>query len=158
MKTERESEEQSSIRPVAGRLYGIVADVMKSSDDHVIENWVDTGININGYEWAALFYDVLHCPTGENNQFTPGDNLSEWLLKRKLEFQQAIPNYPMLSRIWDIYVGASYESLEVEQLRQECLNLQSSTTNVQALKALSKLILNCDEALKADKGLVLAGD
>lgn len=116
----------------------------------------DIGRGFGIVEWGALFFDVLHCPEPE----TPieGENINTRYERRRIKFQQAIPEYPMLGRIWDIYHDASYKSEEVEQLRAECLKIQASTNELRALRGLRELILACDEALKVKRGVILLSD
>jgi hypothetical protein len=114
------------------------------------------GIYLGGHEWSALFRQVLSCPEGP--PFKPGDILDEWKTKHQAEFQESIPDYPMLGRIWDTYIDVVYQPEEIKQLREECLRVQASTLNENALAGLAKLVQACDEASKLGSGLLLLSD
>jgi hypothetical protein len=124
----------------------------------------DAGVNsylndLEGKEWAALFKDVLRCPVSLDQPYSPGDNLNERHEKFRLKFQQAIPEHPMLARIWDTYIDITYEPEEIGELRDECLKTQAiAASHPVALKGLSKLISACDEALRLESGLLLSSD
>ncbi len=115
-----------------------------------------------GREWSALFYDVLGCPTA--HPFIPNDKLEEWKQRQIIKFQAAIPDYPMLGRIWDTYIDVTDEPYEVNQLRDECLKVKATTTNAIARRGLDKLLHACDDAVKysfgstAGKPLIDIGD
>jgi hypothetical protein len=115
-----------------------------------------TGIDFTGQDWKALFYDVLACPRPE--PYMEGEEVNDYDERYRVKFQKSLPEYPMLGRIWDMYVDAKYTKAEVEQLHNECLAIQASTTNTNALEGLEKLIRACDEAIRAKQGLFLASD
>ena len=115
-------------------------------------------IDLKGDEWAALFYDVLRCPKATVEPFSPGDDTEQWRERYRLKFQQAMPNYPLLGRIWDIYEYGSFRPTEIAQLREECLRIQNNTSNEKALAALTKLVSACDEASKNSSGLLFVPD
>lgn len=106
---------------------------------------------LTGDEWYALFFDVLRCPEEVPESSTPDD---DWRDDYSVKFMQAIPDYPLLGQMWDIFNYVSYEPQEIGQLREECLRVQGRTSNETALKGLAKLIVACDEANKAGYGLV----
>jgi hypothetical protein len=114
------------------------------------------GMYLGGLEWSAVFQQVLGCPDG--TPFKPGDILDEWKKKHQAQFQESIPDYPMLGRIWDTYIDVHYQPEEVRQLRDECLRVKSSTSNPVALRGLDKLIAACDGALKGGLGLSLLSE
>jgi hypothetical protein len=106
--------------------------------------------------WSALYFDVLGCP--ESDLPAPGEDMAEYWERVRLKFQQAIPAYPMLGRIWDFYNDAWYAPEEVGQLQSECLKVQTNTANQTALEGLGLLLRACDE-VSADKlGIFLAAD
>lgn len=113
-------------------------------------------IALEGTEWSALFYKVLGCPFP--SPFVLGDNINETRKRYEFEFQQAIPDYPMLGRIWDTYIDVRYKQDEIEQLRNECVKVRAATSDQLALEGLSKLIYACDEALRLKLGLYIACD
>lgn len=108
-------------------------------------------------EWIALFFRVLHCPEPRIEK-ADTSSFHERSERYKLIFQQAIPDYPLLGRVWDVYQDVEYKPQEIEQLRQECLKIKAIADNNIALKGLGKIIFACDEALKKGMGLFLASD
>jgi hypothetical protein len=114
---------------------------------------------LDGSEWIALFRDVLKCPMGIDQPFIPGEDTRVWRERNRLKFQKAIPNYPMLARIWDTFIDVTYEPEEVRQLRDECLQVRAiAASNHLAFEGLSRLISACDESLRLGSGLYLACD
>jgi hypothetical protein len=61
-------------------------------------------------------------------------------------------------QIWDVYEDAAFLPEELPQLRSECLQVKSETTQPQAAKALRKSIYACDEAAERGYCLLLTGD
>lgn len=121
-----------------------------SGEDRYLGIWLD------GDEWEALFFDVLACPDESATPRLPNEDRAEWEERYGLKFRQAIPDYPMLGRISDLFMYVSYTPGEIEQLRSECLKIRSSTSNEKALRGLAKLLGVCDEASKVGSGLLLA--
>lgn len=121
-----------------------------TGEDRYLDVWFD------GDEWAALYFDVLGCPTAESIPRTPNEDREHWEQRYSSAFQRAIPEYPMLGRISDLFLYVTYNAQEIEQLRNECVKIQFGTSNQRALKGLSTLIDVCDEALKVNSGLLLA--
>lgn len=143
---------------IVGRLSFFVVRDPKSffeglkQPDHYLD------IDLTGDEWGALFYDVLKCPKATVEPFSPGDDTEQWRERYRLKFQQVMPNYPLLGRIWDLYEYVSYRPKEIAQLREECLRIQDNTSNEKALAALTKLVTACDEASKNGSGLLFVPD
>ena len=106
--------------------------------------------------WSALFFDVLGCP--ESDSPVSGEDMTEYWERTRLKFQRAIPDYPMLGRIWDFYNDAWYAPEEVGQLQSECLKVQANTSNQTALEGLGLLLRACDEASADKLGIFLAAD
>jgi hypothetical protein len=127
--------------------------------NHVTGNEKDgdrvLNIDFHGGNWKALFFDALGCPIVEWHK---GDSYEQFYERARRIFGQALPEYPMLSRICDMYEDALYKSEEVGLLLNECMKIQSLTTNTEALEGLQKLILACNEAAKEGKGLGLISD
>ena len=115
-------------------------------------------LDLMGDDWGALFYQVLNCPKATIEPFSLGEDPEQWRERYRLKFQQAVPNYPLLSRIWDLYNYASYSPEEIGQLREECLKIQTNTSNEKARAALANIIEACDEALKLGSGLLFVPD
>lgn len=100
-------------------------------------------------DWEALFWDVLGCPKFDLNESSE---------RNREMFQQAIPEYPMLSRIWDNYEDYVFTPEEIEKLRNECLQIKAGVAEANAARALRKLIYACDEASKAGCNLMFVCD
>lgn len=111
---------------------------------------------LDGPEWEALFFDTLGCP--EPEPYIEGENPEEADNRLRVKFQQAIPQYPMLSRLWDPYRHAGYNLDQVKRLRDECLKIQSDANNSWASAALGKLIQACEEAIMNRQGLFFVAD
>ncbi|HEX3231084.1 MAG TPA: hypothetical protein VHQ95_19050, partial [Pyrinomonadaceae bacterium] len=100
---------------------------------------------------------ALHCPIEVDESYSPGDSLDELDERIMLRFQRAIPEYPMLGRIWDTYIDIAYEQEEISKLRDECLRVEAlASSSPVALGGLSKLINACDETLSRGGSIVLA--
>lgn len=97
-------------------------------------------------DWEALFFDVLHFPG--RDKYVEGDDINELNERNRKKFEQAIPEYPMLARIFDMYEDYQFTPDELPRLREECLSVKSKTSNPQASRALRKLIFASDEASK----------
>jgi hypothetical protein len=69
------------------------------------------------------------------------------------EFDEEIPDYPMLSRISGEYYDAVFEKDEVEPLRGECLRAKSSTTNL--LPLIENLSHDVDASRRVNSGVRL---
>lgn len=121
-----------------------------SDEGRYLGTWLD------GDEWEALFVEVLACPNINTIVRFPSESTTDWEDRYTLKFRQAIPDYPMLGRISDLFMYVSYMPEEIEQLRSECARVRSSTSNKKALNGLVKLLGACDEASKVGAGLVLA--
>lgn len=109
-----------------------------------------------GAEWSALFRDALHAK--DRDPFVHGEAIDKWRERQRVRFQESIPDYPMLGRIWDTYIDVSYQPEEITHLRDECLRVKASTSNPVALRGLDKLIAACDGALKGGLGLSLLSE
>lgn len=120
------------------------------------DRYLDT--RLEGDEWEALFLDVLRCPDVGEVPYLPNESSAEWQERYGFKFQQTIPAYPLLGRIHDLFIYVIYKPEEVGQLRDECLRVQSTTSNEKALATLKKLVRSCDEASKIGSGLLLAPD
>ncbi len=113
-------------------------------------------IFFDGAEWSALFRDALLAK--DRDPFVPGEAIDKWRERQSLRFKESIADYPMLGRIWDTYIDVHYQPEEVRNLRDECLRVKVSTSNLIALRGLNKLIAACDEALKGGLGLSLLSE
>jgi hypothetical protein len=114
--------------------------------------------DLKSNEWGALFFDVLGCPRATDEPSFPDESPQNWAERYMTKFEQAIPEYPMLARMWDVYGYASYMPGEVTALREECLKVQAATSNEEALSGLRSLLAACEEAVRSGNGLFLAGD
>jgi hypothetical protein len=122
-------------------------------------DWNDTqskdsqwlNLTFSGSEWDAIFHETLGVPRNVEGK----ERRLELIFQR---FNQAIPDYPMLGRIYDLYIDISYKREEIKILREECLKVQNIAINPQAMEGISKLIFACDEALKLNSGLFFASN
>ncbi len=121
--------------------------VVKDFDD-----WSETSENrnpkvcFNQNDWEAVFIDTFHCPSVQ--PYIEGENIFEHTERNRKLFQQSIPDYPMLGRIFDMYEDYIFNFEEVGKLRQECLKAMPLASSSAANLALRKLIYVCDEAIK----------
>ena len=106
-------------------------------------------IDFTGEDWKALFLGLLKCPAFD---------LDESGEVNRLRFEQHLLEYPMLSRIFDMYEYASYEEEEVARLRAECERLKSTAPFTEAVDALDKLVEGCNQASSNDAVLLLVPD
>jgi len=97
------------------------------------------GLEITSSDWEALFVQALAC-----DYHSP--------------FVDQIPEYPMLSRIDDIYEGYYFTPSEVLALRVECLAMAQTCNHQPAIRTLRKLIYICDAAIEKATGFHLIGD
>src|SRR5918997_755032 len=58
-------------------------------------------LDFHGSDWEALFIDVLHFPGWD--KYVEGDDVNELHERNRKKFEQTIPEYPMLGRIFDMY-------------------------------------------------------
>ena len=109
-------------------------------------------------EWQAIFFITLmgYCPMYE--YYVEGQDWDEQNERYRITFQQAIPDYPLLGRMWDQYTDATYQPEEVSRLHAECLKVQSLANNLDASTGLDKLARFCKEAEEKGLGLFLACD
>jgi len=115
-------------------------------------------LRLNGDEWVALYLQVLRCPDAGQVPRLPNEDIAEWHKRYSGEFQRAIPTYPMLGRIYDVFIYISYAPEEIEQLSVECVKLEAITSNEKARSALVKVIAACHEASKLRVGLLFVPD
>jgi hypothetical protein len=108
-------------------------------------------------EWQAIFFFELigYCPFVSRAELETIDG-NAWNHLWKQRFQEAIPDYPLLARMWNQHEDAFYTPDEIDSLRFECLSVQSKATNALALKGLETLIRWCNEASKGNLGLFMA--
>ncbi len=66
--------------------------------------------------------------------------------------------YEMLGRIWYWYDDAIYLFSDVSQLHEECSRAKDEPRNLDAIIALDKILVACDEALKTKSGIFLGCD
>ncbi|HXG64147.1 MAG TPA: hypothetical protein VNO70_03510 [Blastocatellia bacterium] len=133
------------------------------------KNWQDTqsesaywlDLTLDGPEWGAIFHDVLRIPVIGSKPLAESQNAEGQENSRGKYmqlFQGAIPEFPLLGRIYDLYEDVAYKHHEIMWLREECLKVQLMTSNPEAKEGLRKLILACDEAMRRNTGLYLASD
>ncbi|MCM3869795.1 MAG: hypothetical protein ND895_03710 [Pyrinomonadaceae bacterium] len=123
------------------------------------EDWEDAfymGLDLHSSDWEALFINVLHVPRCD--EFAQGDDINEFHERNRKKFEQSIPKYPMLARIFDMYEDYEFAPDELPRLRAECQEVKSETSNPVAIKALRKLIFASDEASKRGFSLMFICD
>ena len=135
----------------------VVRDVRTfDGEETEVDRYLD--IVLDGVEWGALFYDELRCPKGIDEPYQYGQDLEEWKRSYVQKFRQAIPDSPMLARIWDMYIDVGYEPGEVAALFRECTALRARVSNDEAQEWLSKMLSACHVALQQNLGVYLACD
>ena len=107
-------------------------------------------------QWRVLFFDTLKCP--EADPYIHGEDINEHTERFRRRFQEHLTAFPMLGRMWDFYNDAWYAPEEIEQLREECLKVQASTSKPLVLAGLQLLLRACDEADATGLGLLLVAD
>lgn len=114
---------------------------------------LEFGVTYN--EWYALFFDVLRADKGEYERWLKDHPNEAQNSISPIEFDEDVEGYPMLSRIRGYLYDAIFEVAEIEQLRQECLRVQSTTSNALALQGVNKLLRICDEAQNLNLNIYL---
>ena len=124
-----------------------------------VEGARETGERLEYKEWEAIFFFELigYCPFVSRIEPEAVD-ADTWNDLWKQRFREAIPEYPLLARMWNEYEDAFYAPDEIDNLRNECLSVKSKTEDTIALKGLDKLIRCCNLAIKENIGLFMAGD
>lgn len=121
------------------------------------ERWIDERLEYD--EWEAIFFFELmgFCPFVSGNEPEAVDAAAAHDLWRQ-RFQAAIPDYPLLARMWHEYEDAFYAPGEIDEFRRECLSVNTKTENALARKGLEKLIRCCNQATAENLGLFMACD
>ena len=132
--------------------------VQRDSDWSGIESNDGLYLNLDFHfsDWEALFINVLKFPGWD--EYIQGEDVFEHHERNRKKFQENIPQYPLLARILDMYEDYLFSPFETIHLRKECETIKAATTNVDAVRALRKLILGCDEAIKRDFYLYFSCD
>jgi len=118
-----------------------------SDPDRFFENPGPTSLSdrvvpgLNYREWYELFFIVLGADGTEYGPFSETDSSP-----RPDHFDNPVTEYPMLSRINDVYLDVVFEAHEVQELEDECNRLANSTSNPHALSGLRKLLEMCADA------------
>jgi hypothetical protein len=107
-------------------------------------------------EWYAIFVGALGVHSPEN-EATTGHGVIGPNSHVMLDFEEDIPNYPMLSRYKDCLQDVAYRAAELPALRHECLKLKGDTSNQLAQQGLDKLANICAEAEKASLSVYFLG-
>lgn len=113
-------------------------------------------LDLHFCDWEALFIDELRFPGWDT--YVEGDDVNEFNERNRKKFEESIPGYPTLNRIFDMYEDYEFAPEELPRLREECLMVKARTSNPKAVKALRKLVLACDEASKRGFSLVFICD
>lgn len=82
--------------------------------------WLDRyiGLDFHPVDWQALFIETLGCPPYDPCQ--PEEDGHQCQERNRRRFQAAIPQYPLLGCIFDMYEDALFSREEVPPLREEC--------------------------------------
>jgi hypothetical protein len=81
-------------------------------------------------------------------RYVEGDDVVELRERNRRKFERALPEYPLLARIFHMFEDYAFAPDELPKLREECLRVRSKTADREALRALRKLILASNEATK----------
>ncbi len=116
------------------------------------------GLRLTGDEWGALFLITLGCPDVTDVPRLADEDRDEWERRYSLRFQEAIPDFPTLARVWDVFIYVGFKPEEIGKLRNECRRIQSNTSDEKTRLALTKLLRACDEASNHQSGLLFVPD
>lgn len=116
----------------------------------------DLCMDFHPENWEALFMQSLGCPPFEPSP--KKESLEAEFKRRRRHFQQALPQYPLLSRIVEMYRDTIYKPEEVSALREECERAKAQIQLGAGIFALRKLIFACDDAFRESKQLWLLSD
>lgn len=111
-----------------------------SPDDRSVE------FRITYQEWLAIYFDALGIDKSGYDEVAAKRAALGQPKSFLTELDEEIPDFPMLSRIQGPFHDAVFEADEVNALRQECLQVQTKTSNPLALEGMRKLLLICDRA------------
>ena len=111
---------------------------------------------LNEDDWQAIFFKCLH--SAEREPYVGGEDTNDWLNRNRRLFEQPIPDYPMLGRIFDMYEDYVFTPDEVVRLRDECVRARALSFEPSADVALRKIIYCCDVAAADSLHLVFSGD
>jgi len=103
---------------------------------------------LNYQEWLAIFFDVLEVDQGRYKAWVREHHFEpkKYFVREFDESSDALKDYPMLSRICGLYYDAIFEADEIEQLRQEVLQVKAATLNQLAVRGMEKLLRICADA------------
>lgn len=111
---------------------------------------------LRGREWGELFYNVLNCPKADN--YLENDNFEIYTKRNELLFKKAIPNFPLLAELNDIYGRVLFSLEQVRELKKEVYKIMSKdNSNKLALIGLEKIIDSCEQAENKNKFLYFNG-
>jgi hypothetical protein len=99
-------------------------------------------ISLTYREWLSIFFDALGLDkTGFEQVKAERKSSSDGVPVVLGEFDDEIPDFPLLSRIRGPYHDAVFEVNEIDDLREECLRVQANTQNTLALQGMEKLLI-----------------
>jgi hypothetical protein len=115
------------------------------------------GFALRSIEWSSLFFETLGCPLAE--PYVASEDIEVWTANRRIQFERAIPKYPLLARLWDPFRNVWYSPDEILALKNECEIVEGLDSNTDFSKAgLRKIEAACNEALSTGLGLYLVSD
>jgi hypothetical protein len=122
------------------------------------DHYLDLDDFLTGKEWDAIFIGTLHCPDRTYELRQPEESVDEALEKFAVKFKEAIPEYPTLARIWDMFIYVAFQPEEIGLLRNECLSVRGIASDPSALTGIEKLLRACEEASRLHFGFLLVPD
>ena len=134
----------------------VVHNPMHYWDGGQSENDFYVGFDFHRHDWEALFWTALNA--ARLDEYVQGEDIIQYHERNRQKFEDSIPDYPFLGRIFDMYEDAVYEASEVEPLRNECVKAQGASNDERSIRALSKVMLACDKAIERNLGLLFISD
>lgn len=129
--------------------------LMLNADDWNSKTDRHLGWDLSYDGWESLFFKSLNCP---HTKYIQGEDIKLFEERCEKNFQDAIPNYPLLGRISNYYKDVWYDKTEIDNLLEECRKLQTFVIDFSSLKGLDEIIRACMEAQKSNLGLFLGAD
>jgi hypothetical protein len=103
-------------------------------------------------EWGSIWFDELKVDIADYEDWV------DRVKNNRTDKYYAISGYPLLSRISDNFMDASYKLEECSALRNECDMAITRSTSHAALRGLKKLASACNEAESSGMSLYFVCD
>lgn len=120
----------------------------------MLRNAESLRLRLEGDEWGELFYGVLECPTALKYkvEHPMKTDYQTWKMHYEQKFKKAIPDYPMLRELCDIFYKILFSKEQIYKLKLEVLEIIPKAVNNEiALRGLEKLKVACEKALEKEK-------